>query len=57
MEASSFSAKIQYCGLVVYICMYIEIEADCLNVFVEQFCHCIIVLLEEDNINIVLRRH
>ena len=56
MEASSFSAKIQYCGLVVYICMYIEIEEDYLNVFVEQFCHCIIVLLEEDNINIVLRR-
>ena len=40
----------------MYIFMYIEIEEDYLNVVVEQFCHCIIVLLEEDNMNIVLRR-
>ena len=47
--------KYSICGLVVYIFMYIEIEEDYLNVVVEQFCHCIIVLLEEDNINYVLR--
>ena len=47
MEASSFSAKIQYCGLVVYIFMYIEIEEDYLNVVVEQFCHCIIAYLRK----------